>query len=363
MVWKAYRLTPHPGGGFYLGQEGLEQERSSETYPSDSLFAALVAVLAQIDSSQVSEFLRPWPAEELVSDPPFRLSSLFPILGDLPLLPMPRLLVKLKKPDQAVKRLKKLAFVSPVILGRLLAGQAMDEWLPGTGETSKGITLQGGLVWIAASEQQMLPREWEQADTRQLERAQFWTVGTVPRVTIDRQTSSSSIYRVGRTVFAQECGLWLLADVQEQGEWLEYLLHHLADTGIGGDRTSGYGGFRLDSLVPPELPAADGSSRFMTLSRYNPTLDELRSGVLGPGASYALVDVGGWMNAPGMKSQRRRRVRMIEAGSILANTPPTGRLVDVRPIYADQTAIPPHPVYRSGIALCIGAAAESSEEA
>ncbi len=94
----------------------------------------------------------------------------------------------------------------------------------------------------------------------------------------------------------------------------------------------------------------------MTLGRYNPTEEELKAGVLGEGASYELVDVGGWLISPDGPAQRRKRVRMIEAGSVLMQPDGmtvTGRIVDVRPEY-EQEGGPEHPVYRSGIALTVG---------
>jgi len=92
----------------------------------------------------------------------------------------------------------------------------------------------------------------------------------------------------------------------------------------------------------------------MTLSRYNPTKDEIDGGVLHEGASYELVDVGGWLASPDGPAQRRKRVRMIEAGSVLvAPVPVVGQIVNVCPEY-EQSVAPQHPVWRSGIALTVG---------
>ena len=92
----------------------------------------------------------------------------------------------------------------------------------------------------------------------------------------------------------------------------------------------------------------------MTLARYSPTLAELQAGVLGADAAYELVDVGGWLWTPTGAAQRRKRTRLLEVGSVLvANGPVVGRLVDARPEY-EKIGAPPHPVYRSGVALTIG---------
>lgn len=356
MTHIAYKLIPRPRSGFHLGREGLDQEVSVETFPSDSLFAALIAALVQIEGAEyVDTFASAWPQAGESVDPPFRVSSLFPFAGELLLFPMPRLRVNLQDVMQPgmSKQLKHLEYVSPAILNRLLIDQAMDSWLSVSKADAKGVLLQDGKVWIDSQEVALLPESWRNLSREALSLADLWQVGRTPRVTIDRQSNSSTIFHVGRTEFADDCGLWMLADVTQGGDLLDELLDYLADQGIGGERSSGHGAFTKTVVQAPSLPAVNSTSRVMTLSRYNPTLSELTAGVLGEGASYELVDVGGWLGSPGWPAQRRKRVRMIEAGSVLvAAVPITGQLVDVRPEY--ETATFGHPVYRSGIALPVG---------
>ncbi|GAB4415198.1 MAG: type III-A CRISPR-associated RAMP protein Csm4 [Anaerolineae bacterium] len=350
MAYIAYRLIPPPGGGFHLGREGLDQEESAESFPSDSLFAALAATLLELEGAQaVRGFKYRSP----------RLSSVFPCVGDLLLFPMPRLGVNLSRLDRPgmTKTVRKLQYVSAEILGRLLRGQPMDDWLPENSATSKGLWLQGGRVWISDQERQLLPADWQKLSADVLKTKRIWKVDRVPRVAVDRVTNSSQIYHVGRTTFASGCGLWFLADVEpEQEDWFTNLLQHLGDRGLGGERSAGYGAFTVEQMKAPALPPVDRVPRVMTLSRYNPTKEEWEAGVLGEGASYDLVDVGGWLISPDGPAQRRKRVRMIEAGSVLVQPEGmtvTGRIVDVRPEY-QQDGGPEHPVYRSGIALTVG---------
>lgn len=360
MALSAYRFVPQPGRGFHLGREGLAQEFSAETFPSDSLFAALVAVLVEVyGTAFTADYLAQWPQENIPAAIPFQLSTLFPYIGGMPLLPMPRLRVNLQDTAQPRgKMLKKLAFVSPVILARLLSGQSMDDWLPEQlGQVKDGILLQDGRVWLSASEIEQLPTKLRRFNEQTRHEEKLWSSSPVPRVAIDRVTNSSSIYQMGRTVFAEDCGLWLLANIHQDGDMLDELLLHLSDRGIGGERSAGYGAFTLEPWNSgPALPEADGQPQVMTLARYSPTLAELQAGVLGENAAYELVDVGGWLSTPGGPAQRRQRVRMVEAGSVLqAVKPLTGQLVDVRPRY-EAAGAPDHPVYRSGIALTIGVA-------
>lgn len=354
MSLKAYKFIFKTG--LHPGREGLALESSGETFPSDSLFSAIISELAVLHPRLVPELL----AEFEQSEPPFRLSSLYPIIGDLPLFPMPRLQMKYTAWDgqHSVKLFKKLAYVSPTILRRILANQNIDDWLPSEAkpETSRGRFLQGGAVWIDADEAAQLPDGFQNLPINQMKDARFWSIGTVPRVTIDRITNQSNIYQVGRTFFAPECGLWLLADIRYYEDRLDEVLNHLGDTGIGGERSAGYGSFDLYQIPVPKIPSLNNSPQAMTLSRYNPTLEELEQGVLGEGASYELIDVGGWLSAIGAAGQRRKRVRFIEAGSILnlrQKPDVRGRLVDVRPP-DNVPGTPRHPVIRSGIALLVG---------
>jgi CRISPR-associated protein Csm4 len=354
MTLKAYKFIFKTG--LHPGREGLALESSGETFPSDSLFSAIISELALLHPKLVPELLAEFNQREL----PFRLSSLYPIIGDLPLFPMPRLQLKYTARDgqYSAKLFKKLAYVSPAILRCILASESIDDWLPNKAkpETSRGRFLQGGAVWIDADEVAQLPDGFQNLSINQMKDARFWSVGTVPRVTIDRITNQSNIYQVGRTFFAPKCGLWLLADVHRYEERLDEVLSHLGDTGIGGERSAGYGSFDLYPIPEPQIPSLNNSPQAMTLSRYNPTLEELEQGVLGEGASYELIDVGGWLSAIDAAGQRRKRVRFVEAGSILdlrQKPDVRGRLVDVRPP-SGVPGTPRHPVIRSGIALLIG---------
>lgn len=351
----AYRLVPRTGSGFHFGRQGLDLEESKESFSSDSLFAAMISVYNEL-YDDLDAFTAPFEAGE----PPFLLSSVFPYVGDLPLFPLPQLRINLPPEPGRRKRLKNLKYVSPNILLRLLAGKAMDDEF---GDDGPREALQDGAIWLSSEEVTLLPDEVQRLPAAERRDFAVWQQGTVPRVTIDRASNQSDIFRMGRTVFAATCGLWVLAKVDAGQELLELLLMELGIRGIGGERSVGYGAFSLGEPFPqvPLLPSSENMPRVMTLSRYHPRDEELAASILQGGASYAIVNVGGWLRSSVAPAQRRRRVRMIEAGSVLDNrTEIRGQLVDVRPTYDSPGGIN-HPVYRSGFALPVGVSAQDEE--
>lgn len=349
MTFQTFRLQPYPESGFHFGRQGRALETTAETLASDSLFAALVVTYKETHGA-VDEFLAPWENR----DPPFLLSSMFPFAGELPLLPLPRLPVRFGQVDpRSLKKLKKIKYVSPHIFSRLLAHELMDDaWANGP-RTS----LQDGAVWLDGREQQQLPAKWRRLKPELLHETTIWATDTVPRVTVARPTSSSTIYFAGRTVFAEACGLWFLADVRRQPELLSSLLAEISQVGIGGERSAGYGAFTLGDPLPlPSLPPPVGTDQVLTLARYHPRPDEIEAGVLGPAAAYEIVTVGGWLATAGAPAERRRRVRLLEAGSVLDvsnGAQLSGQLVDVRPSYGSGRRYR-HAVYRNGYAFPIG---------
>ncbi|HET89228.1 MAG TPA: type III-A CRISPR-associated RAMP protein Csm4 [Chloroflexi bacterium] len=354
--WTIYRFKPKPGAGFHFGLRGLEQEDSAAHCPSDTLFAALVATLGDLEgTASVDRFTAPFEG----GTPPFLLTSAFPIAGSLPLLPRPFTQINLTPVPGQRKLLKRLSYVSPAIFRRILDGELMDDY---AGE--KGAFLQGGTVWIAVGETERLPEKWRALDKARLREQKVWDSTPVDRVAVDRASSASSIYRIGRTTYAPGCGLW--AGVQwPQGidavaqAQLETLLTYLGDQGLGGERSVGYGQFELKTTgLDLGLPAVDGG-RALTLSRYLPRREELPDALQGE-AAYRLAPVAGWLGAPGHAARRRRQVRFLVEGAVFetVGAGPWGRLADVRPAGWDG-----FPIWRYGYACSVGVPARGVSDA
>jgi CRISPR-associated protein Csm4 len=350
--WTTYRLRPKPGGAFHFGLLGLEQEDSAQHCPSDTVFAALVATLADLEGDEgVRAFVAPFKAGR----PPFLLTSTFPRAGDLPLLPLPSLRLNVEPRPGRRKLFKRLRYVSPTIFKRALAGDPLDPYI---GPDSQGAFLQERRIWLTVEEQGALPERWRHLPNRGLREEKVWVSRPIDRVTVDRVSAASAVYRTGRTAYAPGCGLWLGVQwpagidsaVEEK---LSILLAHLGDRGLGGERSVGYGQFTLHrEPLSLQLPTATEAEAAVTLSRYLPREDEL-PGALRGRASYALDTVAGWLAARGQRAQRRRQVRLLSEGSVFepAASRPWGRLADVRPAGWDA-----HPIWRWGYACPVGPA-------
>jgi CRISPR-associated protein Csm4 len=199
-----------------------------------------------------------------------------------------------------------------------------------------------------------LPRS-NQPGREKLPAERFWAVERRPRVAVSRVEQKSQIFYTGRVAFARDAGLWLAARWWDES-WKPILtaaLEDLAVSGLGGERSSGFGAATVTRGEPLTLPeAADGP--WVSLSRYLPRTDEMAA-LLGNQAAYTLEQVSGWIDSPQDKNQRRRAVRLLSEGSVLgpvARRAP-GDTVDVQPDYDGSKPLS-HPVWRCGVALAVG---------
>lgn len=354
-------LTPHYltfRSGLHVGTgvEGLNEARPS--VPSDTLFAALASAQRAL-GGDVASFTAPFAARK----PPFLLTSAFPFARGVRFFPMPADLSAIFSTEvlgafEWNKPLKKIRYFSEGLLRKALNGETLDAWLFPKSEEEEprqGVALQGGALWLLEEEIAALPRGLTHTDKRsmplrELRRQGVWKAHTVPRVTVDRISSTSNLYQAGRAVFSEGCGLWF--GVAGQSSELPRLLDTLGEAGLGGERTVGYGAFSWFAGEPFSLPDPSPDQRAYLLSRYSPMEEELPA-VLAEPAAYKLEAVGGWLHTPDGAAQRRKRVWLITEGSLLAGAP-RGGLRDVKPEYDARLGDVPHPVWRYGLALAVG---------
>ncbi len=332
------------GDGFHFGRHGLEQEKSGVHMPSDSLFAAVVARMAELFGDEV---VAAFGASFLNGDPPFVMSSAFPRAGEVLFFPPP---LRRRAPLEAEARpkdLKQVQFVSEGVFRKLLGGEA----LAGMWKTT--CKLHDEKVLLTPEELATLPEPVRTGEQP------IWKVERRPQVTIGRAASDSMLYHTGRTAFNEGCGLWFgLRWLDKQAQVAEQLgtaLLELGDAGLGGERSRGFGKCKIEAKGKLDLPAAAGEDHWVSLSRYLPKDQAETRALLDGNAAYAIETVQGWVTSPEKAAERRRAINMLSEGSVLGEvaTETPGQMVDVRPDYGGQPQLN-HPVWRNGFALAVG---------
>lgn len=344
--------------GIHIGAGGVESvEESRESVPSDTLFAALLDTWRHL-GRDMSELL---PEN---GEPAFRVTSAFPFAGGVRFYPKPLDLRELFSADQikefgAGKNIKKIRYLSEALIERARKGNYLDDELvkDSDGEWKCKFSLQGGALWLTEAETAQLPEsiltytENGKKEKRSIEAVMRQTVfasQTAPRVTVDRVSSASNLFQSERVVFNEGCGLWFGA--VGKTESLSELLTVLGDSGLGGERTAGYGHFTFEQKGEIAFEAPQTCAYL--LSRWHPRADEVA--LLQQNSAYKLEAVEGWLRTPdNAAAQRRKRLWLVAEGSLIAGNP-QGDAVDVKPEYdAKSGETIPHPVYRSGFALAL----------
>jgi CRISPR-associated protein Csm4 len=348
--------------GLHIGAGGVESlEDTLETIPSDTLFAALLDTAAHLG----------WEVSRLLPQngaPAFRVTSAFPFAGGVRFYPKPVDLRELFSPEKikdfgAGKNIKKIRYLSEALLERARKGETLDKELKkdSEGEWACKFSLQGGAFWLTEAEMSVLPESMrfytekvngeEQKKERSSEalgRQKVFETQTAPRVTVDRVNSASNLFQSERVLFSEGCGLWFGAAGQVEN--LSHLLTVLGDSGLGGERTAGYGHFTYYKQRDA-LPFDDSPTCAYLLSRWHPKEGEM---AWLKDSAYKLEAVDGWLRTPeNAAAQRRKRVWMVAEGSLIAGNP-QGDAPDVKPEYdAKSGETIEHPVYRPGFALAL----------
>lgn len=360
-----YHLTPR--AALHVGARGVGQEETFQYVPSDTLFSALFVSWLSRGAPEVWSEAFAHPQEA-----PFLLTSAYPRAGHVRFYPLPRVdLGAYGLPvDDEGKQIRRIAYVSEGIWQRLIRGESLAALYPRHDEQMEGAFLQHGALWIGREEIEGLPesmRTYEDAwgtgrprSPSALPLLRLWARERVPGVTVSRFGRGSEIYYTGRVVFSPGCGLWFGVQWQKpqaslpNGEggltWrgaFEDALARLADSGLGGERSSGYGAFSWDVAGEVHWPQVGAGDYFVTLSRYHPRADEVPAAFQGDGARYRLVSVGGYLQSHSGPARPRRRLRLVSEGGVLC-APHEGVLGDVADVRPVDFA---HPVWRYGLAL------------
>lgn len=347
----------------HVGERGIGVEATLDYLPSDTLFSALCVTWLEMGQGYAARTTG--LAEHFAAQPPLLLTSAFPYVGGLHLLPKPHIRVQ---PAGGGKEYKRVRWVSPAVFAAMLActeAQALaDLW-------QNGSALLGDDVWITQNECDALNAHPEVAkngdDLPRLRREGFWAEMRVPHVAVDRVRNASTLFHVGRVHFAPGSGLWLA--LRGEQEWISAAIDALTlrgEAGIGGQRSRGHGQYVLEPAHDPALEAllaAPGSSAapVILLSRAAPTeaqMDRLKH----EDAAYGLALVGGYSGPANGAGVIRKQVRLLTEGSVIGGGPDIpGSLVDVTPGKTDKDGnvlppekrLVPYDIHRFGFGFAI----------
>jgi CRISPR-associated protein Csm4 len=320
---------------------GINRESVLEWIPSDTLFSAFIASLAdqKIDITSLLD------AYKKNQPPPFLITSAFPRSGNVRFLPAPPRLPAHSGLYQTGggKAAKKIRWLSSEVFTTLQQGKTPD--------AENENFIDDGKIWLTSAEKKqvssLLNDQFE-------EKLSPWKRQVVPHATIGRTNATSNLFHSGEIVYGPDCGLWFA--VRGDPKWIECILPYLEDTGLGGLRSTGHGAFswKRSEDAFPDVDEGWGIS----LSRYAPSSEEeIKNSLQAPQSIYQFVTVGGWCQDETGHSWRRRSIRMVAEGAILpAGT--KGKLVDVQPVdnkVDKEWGGIKHSIYRSGLAFLIPA--------
>lgn len=310
-----------------IGPGSGSRSQAGAILHSDTWYSAISQAMAQF------QLLEEWlnATARPHAEPAVRLSSLFPFQRGMFYAPPPAGVWP--PPPSPRVRWKGARLVPLGAIGTLLRGEALDEerWM---------VDGHSGCLLPSAGYGGLGPFRYL--------RRRFAAVDRVSDGVVDP-------YEATGVQFAPGCGLWGLmtfSNPTAYAVWaprLEAALRWLADSGVGGLRSRGFGRSRqpefqagtLEQLLEPLPAPRSGRPMWWLLSLYSPAEDDQVDWSAG---SYSLVTRTG----RALNGEIKTGARLVEEGSVLvAPVAPRGAIRDARPPGLA------HPVYRAGYALAL----------
>ena len=327
-----------PTGPWRLGPDSGERDRVESVLHSDALCSAVSTAMAQLG------LLEDWLVAAFPKEgaPAVRFSSCCAFKDDL-LFVVPPSSLWPPAPSPRV-RWKGARFVPLQVVDALLAEQPLDEdrWR------------------VDGVSQCLVPSEWSQGPFQPVIRS---------NATVDRLSGEVVVHRTACLEFSPGAGMWAVAafDSEEaKARWMEPVLaalRVLADSGIGGERSKGWGRFRqpefeegalpdlllkwkpAEAVVGEAEPPPAPAMAYWLLSLFSPGARDCVDWSRG---HYTLLTRAGRVESPLAGGALKRHSRVVAEGSVLiSDGPPGGVAHDVAPEGV------PHPVYRAGYALAL----------
>jgi CRISPR type III-A-associated RAMP protein Csm4 len=325
-----YAVRFRPVGPWRFGPDSGARDRVDLIYHSDALYSAVCSAMSQL--GLLEEWLE--ATATAASAPAVRFSSLFPFSGDTLLIVPPR---SLWPPAESTKiRYKGAHFVPLSVIESMLAEKTIDEdrWTV-DGESECLVPVNPG-------------------------RGPF-RVALRSSAGVDRLSNAAvEVHSTACLEFARGAGLWTIAqfaDEAAESRWrapVRSALLLLADSGLGGERSRGWGRSEapewqpwslqvLPQVTPHEAPVTDAAHWLLSL--YTPAENDAVDWKRG---NYATVVRNGRIESSARWGQPKQPTTMITEGSVLlASSELRGAASNVAPEGF------PHPVYRAGFAVTI----------
>jgi|SRR5581483_5745495 len=323
-----------PAGPWRFGPDSGARDRVDLIYHSDTLFSAVSSAMAQLG------LMRDWleataeASSEAPNGPAVRFSSLFPFFGDTLLAVPPR---SLWPPESAKIRYKGAHFVPLSVIESLLADKAMDEerW-----------AVDGESECLVLANQGRGP----------------FRVTLRSSAGVDRLANAAvEVHSTACLEFTRAGGMWAVvqfADDAALSRWqapVRSALLLLADSGLGGERSRGWGRSDAPEWQPwviPTVPVPQSAAAeppvdraHWLLSLYTPAENDAVDWRRG---NYATVSRRGRIESSARWGEEKQPSMMIAEGSVLvASNLLRGRASNIAPEGF------PHPVYRAGFAVTV----------
>jgi CRISPR type III-A-associated RAMP protein Csm4 len=318
----SFAVRFRPVGPWRFGPDSGARDRVDLIYHSDALFSAVCSAMSQL--GLLEEWLQATATS--ASAPAVRFSSFFPFIGDTLLVVPPR---SLWPPPESTKiRYKGAHFVPLPVIEALLSDKAIDEdrW-----------AVDGESECLVLANQGRGP----------------FRVALRSSAGVDRlQNAAVEIHSTACLEFTSAGGLWTVvqfADEVAASRWQEPVrsaLLLLADSGLGGERSRGWGRSEEPewrAWNPPESPAADQAHWLLSL--YTPAQNDAVDWKRG---NYATVSRRGRIESSARWGEPKQATTMIAEGSVLlASSELRGAASNIAPEGF------PHPVYRAGFAVTV----------
>jgi CRISPR type III-A-associated RAMP protein Csm4 len=318
----SFAVRFRPVGPWRFGPDSGARDRVDLIYHSDALFSAVCSAMSQLGLAE--EWLQATAASS--GAPAVRFSSFFPFVGDTLLVVPPRSLWP--PPESAKIRYKGAQFVPLSVIESLLSERAIDEDR-----------------WAVDGESECLvPSNHGRGPFR---------VALRSSAGVDRlHNAAVEVHSTACLEFARGAGLWAVvqfADEAAASRWqtpVRSALLLLADSGLGGERSRGWGRSEAPEWEPwssPQAPATDRAHWLLSL--YTPAENDAVDWKRG---NYATVLRSGRIESTARWGEPKQPTRMIAEGSVLlASNELRGAASNVAPEGF------PHPVYRAGFAVTV----------